>query len=151
MFLERAGALLPCLPILAIPAWSVWRVVKGARVGDWRRPGWFGHAAWASFAIAAMAWIWGAFSAPGLRTYHEVCGLRHRQPFDEGFYQAHRDDYFRLFPLTSKCNAGYDLVPAWVNPTVLVFFLLFLVSTAGLGWTTAHRRRRTSNLKGSTS
>ena len=53
--------------------------------------------------------------------------------------------------LSNKCNADYDLVPAWVNPTVAVFFLLFVVSAAGLVWTTAHRIRKTSREKRRTS
>jgi formate-dependent nitrite reductase membrane component NrfD len=28
------------------------------------------------------------------------------------------------FPLTTKCNAEYDLVPAWANPALAVLALL---------------------------
>lgn len=105
-------------------------MVRGARLGDWRRPGWFGHAAWASFALLALVWLWGALS--GGLDIEETCRLRHHEPYDEAYYQAHRDDYFRLFPLSQKCNAGYDLVAPWVNPAVAVLFLLLLAALTGL-------------------
>jgi hypothetical protein len=146
MTLERAASLIPFLVILVIPAWSVWRLVRGLRAGDWKRPGWFGHAAWASFFVTVVVWLRGLFSG-GLDS-EQACVDWHHQPFDSAYREAHRADWFRLFPLSNRCNAGYDLVPAWVNPTVAVFVLLFVVSVAGLGWTAALRLRETSKEKG---
>ena len=83
-----------------------------------------------------------------LITLEESCTRLSHQPYDNTYVEAHRADYFRLFPLSSKCNADYDLVPAWVNPTVAVLFLLFVASVAGLVWTTAIRLRQTSSKKG---
>jgi hypothetical protein len=137
--LEHAAALIPCLVVLVLPGWSLWRMVKGLRAGDWRRPAWFGHATWASFFLMVLAWLWGLAAGPALQSLEEKCSIRHHQPYDDAYYQAHRDDYHRLFPLSSKCNADYDLVPAWVNPTIAVFLLLLAVSIAGLVWTSAHR------------
>jgi hypothetical protein len=48
--------------------------------------------------------------------------------------------------LSTRCNAHYDLVPGWVNPTVVVFFILFVVSAAGLLWTAALRSKPKGNL-----
>lgn len=127
------------IPLL-ITAWSVWRLVRGLRAGDWRRPGWFAHAAWVSLVITVIVWFRGLFSG-GLDT-EEACQYWHHQPYDETYRRAHLDDWSRLFPLSNKCNAGYDLVPVWVNPTVAVFSLTFVAALAGLVWTSANRLRR---------
>ncbi len=140
MTLEQAASQIPCLVVLLIPGWSVWRLVRGVRVGQWRRPGWFGHAAWASFVLALLAWLRGVF-AGGLDV-EQTCTLRHGQRFDPDYYAAHRQDWFQLFPVTNKCHAGYELVPGWVNPAVAVFFLLFLVSSACLVGTATQRLRQ---------
>jgi hypothetical protein len=142
MTLERVASLLPCLPLLAVPAWSVWRMIRGLRAGDWRRPGWFGHAAWASFVLLMLVWLSGAF-AGGL-DMEETCRFQHHEPYDDTYYRSHREEYFRLFPLSRKCNADYDLVAAWVNPTVAVLFLLFVAALTGLGWATVRRRTRST-------
>lgn len=138
--MEYAASLIPFLVLLAIPAFSVWRVVKGLRTGDWNRPGWFGHAAWAAGCLTALAWLRGLLSG-GLDS-ERACTDWHHQPFDAAYREAHREEWFRLYPLTNKCNAHYDLVPAWVNPAVAVFFLLFVVSVVGLAWTTMLRMKR---------
>ncbi|GIF15818.1 hypothetical protein [Actinoplanes teichomyceticus] len=149
MSFERVASLLPLLPLLAVPAWSLWRLGRGLRAGDWRRPGWFGHAAWASFLLLVLAWLLGALS--GGLDLEETCRFQHHEPYDDTYYRAHRDDYFRLFPLSRKCHAGYDLVAAWVNPTVAVLLLLLVASLAGLGWASVRRRTRPMNEKGPTS
>jgi hypothetical protein len=128
------------IPVASVAGWSVWRMVRGLRAGDWRRPGWFGHAAWTCFLGAASAWLSGFF-AGGLE-WQKTCRYIRHQPYEDGYYQTHRADYFRLFPLSTRCNAHYDLVPGWVNPTVVVFFILFVVSAAGLLWTAALRSKQ---------
>lgn len=148
MTLERVASLLPLLPVLAIPGWSLWRVAHGLRTGDWRRPGWFGHLAWASFFLMGMAWLWGAL-AGGL-DLEETCRFEHHQPFDEANHDAHRDEYRRFFPLSMKCNADYDLVSAWVNPAVAVLFLLLVAGLTGLGWALVRRIPRSTKEKGQT-
>ncbi|WP_326754579.1 hypothetical protein OIE73_25330 [Streptomyces hirsutus] len=40
----------------------------------------------------------------------------------------------RLFPLHNKCNAEYDLVPAWVNPAIVNRVAFVLLATAVLLW-----------------
>lgn len=134
------AASLSFLVLVTIPAFSVWRVVSGLRTGGWHRPGWFAHAAWATGWLTALAWLRGLLAA-GLDS-ERTCVHWHHQPFDAAYREARRDDWFRLFPLSNKCNAHYDLVPAWVNPAIAVFFLLFVVSVVGLGWTTTLRLRR---------
>ncbi len=127
---ERIAGWLPLLALLALPGWSVGKMVVGLRRGSWQTPAWFGHAAWASFLLMVLAWLTGFF-AGGLQ-WQKTCSYVLHQPYDDAYYSRHRADYLRLFPLSRHCNAGYDLVPGWVNPAVVVFLLLFLVSLAGL-------------------
>lgn len=58
-----------------------------------------------------LVWWWGLASGPSLQSLEEKCTVRHHQPYDDAFYLAHQDDYF----------------------------LLFVVSVAGLVWTSARR------------
>lgn len=136
---ERVASLIPFLVLLAVPAVSTVKLIGALRTGTWKRPGWFAHATWTTFLLTALIWLKGVFSG-GLDS-ETSCTVGHHQPFDEVYRQAHRADLFRLFPLSNKCNADYDLVPIWVNPLLVVFFLLFVASVAGFLWTTAHQLR----------
>jgi hypothetical protein len=118
-------------------------MARGLLAGDWRQPGWFGHAASASFVLLVLAWLSGAFT--GGLDMEETCQFQHHQQYDDAYYRAHRDDYFQFFPLSRKCNADYDMVAAWVNPTVAVLFLLFVAALAGVAWATVRRRTRTTS------
>lgn len=146
MNLERVAALLPFIPLLAIPGWGVWRMGRGLRAGTWRRPGWFGHAAWVSLFLLVLVWLWGALS--GGLDIEENCRFQHRQPYDDAYYNAHRDDYFRLFPLSRNCNADYDMVASWVNPAVAALSLLAIVSLTGAVAALACQRTRTQRKRG---
>lgn len=53
----------------------------------------------------------------------EACALR-GQPYDHEYHSNHRYEQLQLFPLTSKCNVAYDLVPPWINPTLATLALL---------------------------
>lgn len=46
----------------------------------------------------------------------------------------------QFFPLHAWCNGSYDLVPAWVNPAVVVFGLLTLTAVACSIASAARRR-----------
>jgi hypothetical protein len=46
----------------------------------------------------------------------ETCGLRYGEPVDPAY--AYTGDHF--WPLSQRCNATFDLVPAYVNPGVAV-------------------------------
>jgi hypothetical protein len=54
----------------------------------------------------------------------EACALRAGQPYDHQYHSNHPYEQLQLFPLTSKCNAAYDLVPPWINPTLAILALL---------------------------
>ncbi|HEX5740582.1 MAG TPA: hypothetical protein VFY17_03385 [Pilimelia sp.] len=124
-------------------------MVRGARSGNWRRPAWFGHATWVFFCLTAGTWLWGSFS--GGLDMEEACRFQHGQPYDEAYYEAHRADYFRLFPLTRRCHATYDMVPAWVNPAVVGCGLLLATSAAGVLWARKHQAGSRTAHEGGTS
>ncbi|MCH0540270.1 hypothetical protein I3F58_11950 [Streptomyces sp. MUM 203J] len=71
----------------------------------------------ATSAAGAVVWAYGAL-APMLDV-QETCEYWHGVEFDDDFWSAHLEESRRLFPLHSRCNAGYGLVPSWVNPTVV--------------------------------
>ncbi|MFB7373173.1 hypothetical protein ACFC0D_25375 [Streptomyces sp. NPDC056222] len=63
-----------------------------------------------------LIFVMGA-SAGGLDV-REACGLA-GQDYDEAYRAEHWQEPSRLFPLHNKCNASFDLVPAWINPTLV--------------------------------
>ncbi|GAA4263585.1 hypothetical protein [Dactylosporangium darangshiense] len=137
---------LTTLACLLIPAgvacwsvWSLWRLIGGVRAGDWRRPGWFGHVPWLSLLGTAVAWLCGVLFGGSL-DIAESCTYQHHQQYDAAYREAHPDGF--LFPLSTKCNAGYDLVPSWVNPAIAAFFLVFVAGVAGAVWTWRARLRQ---------
>ncbi|MFD6325247.1 hypothetical protein ACFWOL_20775 [Streptomyces sp. NPDC058442] len=64
----------------------------------------------------------------------ETCGYTHHQTYDSAYLEAHPEAFNELFPLSNKCNAHYDLVPAWVNPTIANCAAFVLLATAVLLW-----------------
>ncbi len=93
----------------------------------------------ASLILCGITFFVGA-SASGL-DIAENC-MRAAQVFDYEYLVAHREEAQRIFPMYSPCNADFDLVPAWVNPGLLIFVFLtlacltaFIVSLAKLSLT----------------
>ena len=60
--MERAAAFAPLLLLLAIPALSAWRLIRGLRSGPWKRPAWFAQAAWVALFFMAWVWLLGTFA-----------------------------------------------------------------------------------------
>lgn len=135
-----------CLLALA-PGWSLWQLVRGVHRGSWCTPGWFGRATWTSLYLAVGTWLWGLFSQSGIADAEDVCRY-HGQPYDAVYVDTHGEAAMRLFPLSEPCNASYDLVPMWVNPTFVVFTVVFASSLGGMVVTLLQRRqaRRDSSL-----
>lgn len=49
------------------------------------------------------------------------------EAYDPTYRSTHWQEPGRWFPLHNRCHAGFDLVPAWVNPALV---LLALVTVA---------------------
>ena len=52
------------------------------------------------------------------------------ETYDRAYRRANFDEYTQWFPLHDKCHAGYDLVPGWVNPTLVVLPVLAVACLA---------------------
>ncbi|MGW4163746.1 hypothetical protein [Streptomyces sp. NPDC004788] len=110
--------------------WNLFRIAGGLRDGSWRRPRWWARALSVSLCAGLLAWARGLF-AGGLDVRETCVHLRHEN-YDEAYRKVHAEEFSKLFPLHDKCNADYDLVPAWVNPTVVILAVVALVALAVL-------------------
>jgi hypothetical protein len=120
--------------------WNVFRLVTGVRDGSWRHPMWWTRLCSVALFAGAAAWIRGLF-AGGLDA-RTTCLFVHRERYDEAYRQSHTSDFDRIFPLHNMCNAHADLVPAWVNPTIVVCGVVALAAAAVvLRFGTAHALR----------
>lgn len=73
-----------------------------------------------------IVWLWGALS--GGLDVAETCTLLRGQEYDDAYRAEHWREPSQIFPLHNRCNASYDLVPAWINPTLVFLALLASVS-----------------------
>ncbi|MFF9123819.1 hypothetical protein ACF09J_11025 [Streptomyces sp. NPDC014889] len=125
--------------MLAGPALWFWgRLPAGGR---WRRSaGWFAGTAVLLLLGTVAAWFVGALAGTSLdpaKACHAV-----GQTYDEDYRSAHLNDT-QLFPLHDPCNAGYDLVPGWVNPAVVVLPALAVACLAySVRLAVIHRRTK---------
>ncbi|MGW5423989.1 hypothetical protein [Streptomyces sp. NPDC003943] len=110
--------------------WNLFRIAGGLRDGRWRRPVWWARVFSVSLCAGLVAWLWGLFTG-GLDVRKTCLYLRHEN-YDEAYRKVHTEEFSKLFPLHNKCNADYDLVPAWVNPTVVICAVVALVALAVL-------------------
>ncbi|WP_406500930.1 hypothetical protein OG936_39805 (plasmid) [Streptomyces sp. NBC_00846] len=122
-----ATVLLPPL-LLALFCLSVWKTVRGMVQRRWARPGWWAFPAVVLVGVGCATWFAGVFSG-GLDS-QETC-----QMLGVGYDDAYRTEYWRepsqWFPLHNKCNADYDLVPVFVNPTLVAVAVLVPGCAAG--------------------
>jgi hypothetical protein len=125
----KTAALLSVVGIfIAWLTWNLWnllRITTGLRKQEYRRPMWwtrvFSVALFADFSI----WTWGV-SRGGIDV-SETCGIFHGEHYDEAFRQAHSEEFQQLFPLHNKCNRYFDLVAAWINPSIVALTLLSVI------------------------
>ncbi|MEU6841792.1 hypothetical protein ABZ930_07975 [Streptomyces sp. NPDC046716] len=117
---------------------SAYLLYVGLRDRWWRGAKWWAHLLSVSLFAALAVWLRGLFSM-GLNV-REECQFTHHQLYDAAYRDAHTAEYNKWFPLHSKCNAGYDMVPAWVNPVVVLALAVSLVCLAVLVRLAAARR-----------
>ncbi|MFF5640706.1 hypothetical protein [[Kitasatospora] papulosa] len=133
-----AAIALPPL-LLAVFVLSLRKTARGLSARRWERPGWWAFPAVVLTGLGCVAWFAGVFSG-GLDT-REACVSR-----GAGYDEAYRSEYWRepsrWFPLHNKCNAGFDLVPAWVNPTLVAIALLLVGCAAGAVTTAVIGRKK---------
>ncbi|MER6151121.1 hypothetical protein [Streptomyces hirsutus] len=133
--IESIGVLAVSGLLLAWLLWSLWnlyRIPAGLRDGSWQRPLWWARLWSLALFVGCVAWLRGALS--GGLDVGETCAYVHHQTYDRAYLAARAEESGRLFPLHEKCNGAYDLVPAWVNPTILNCAAFVLLATAVLLW-----------------
>ncbi|MFJ9085113.1 hypothetical protein ACIRL3_22120 [Streptomyces sp. NPDC102384] len=110
------------------------------KVALWWNPGfWFGSSVVAG-AMLVPTWFWGAFS--GALDVAEACTLGEGQRFDESYRQELGRQPSGPFPLHNMCNASYDLVPGWVNPTLAGLAVVVAGTLIAAGVTAVVQLRR---------
>lgn len=72
--------------------------------------------------LTFLVFFQGAF-ASGLDVA-EACELGAGQSYDREYRSQNAHEQLQLFPLTSKCNAEYGLVPPWTNPALAILAIL---------------------------
>ncbi|MET9918129.1 hypothetical protein ABZZ04_13690 [Streptomyces sp. NPDC006435] len=72
--------------------------------------------------FTVVVWVLGVF-AGGLDV-RETCELTHHTTYDQAWRDRTGADGTSYFPLANACNEQVDLVPAWVNPTIVVLVVL---------------------------
>jgi hypothetical protein len=134
--------LIACSLVAAVPAVLVlWLWGRPLFDYRWRTPGWFIATAALCVVAAAVTWLIGAFAGSSMDP-EESCHTA-GTTYDEAYRSAHWREPSRWFPLHNKCNAGYDLVPVWVNPALVLLLLLATTSLGVAVWlAVAHRRTK---------
>jgi hypothetical protein len=122
-----AASALPLL-FLAVFVLSVWKPARGLPARCWKRPAWWVFPAVMLVGIGCVTWFVGAFS--GGLDVGEACAARGVH-YDDEYRAEHWREPSRWFPLHNKCNAQDDLVPTFVNPTLVGVAVLLLCCVAG--------------------
>lgn len=118
-----AAVVLPPL-LLALVALSVWKTARGLPARQWRNPRWWVFPAVLLAAAGCVTWFIGTF-ASGFDV-RETCRDR-----GFGYDDAQRPEPSQGFPLHYWCNADHDLVPAFVNPSLIAVAVALLGCAAG--------------------
>lgn len=126
------------LPLLA----GLWFWSRPLFSGTWRRsPAWFTWSALLLLLGAGVTYLVGSLAGGSLDP-EEACH-RAGETYDRAYRRANSEEYTRWFPLHDKCHAGYDLVPAWVNPVFAALPVLALFCLAyAVGLAVVQRRTK---------
>ncbi|MGW4596899.1 hypothetical protein ACWEOA_16560 [Streptomyces sp. NPDC004457] len=154
--MKQLGALFTAVVLIGWSVWNLWnlyRIVTGLRDAPWRRPLWWARVCSVALFTGLVSWIWGVLR--GGLDVRETCQFVHHEHYDRAYRDAHAAEFRKFFPLHDKCNAHFDLVPAWVNPSITVCAVIATTAVAVLLKSgIAHLRRRSaaggSALSGST-
>ncbi|MCC9738294.1 hypothetical protein [Streptomyces sp. MNU89] len=108
---------------------AVWFWSRPLFLGTWRRsPAWFTWSAVFLLMGAGVTYLIGSLPGASLDP-REACH-KAGQAYDRTYRRTNFEEYTRWFPLHDKCHAGYDLVPAWVNPALAALPALALLCLA---------------------
>jgi hypothetical protein len=108
------------LLVFGILLWFWFRALLNDR---WHTAGWFAGTAVLLLVVTGVIYLFGAWS--GGLDVGEACAAD-GEIYDGDYRAANIGEFNQWFPLENKCNAGYDLVPGWVNPTLVVLAVLIV-------------------------
>jgi hypothetical protein len=126
--------------VLAGPGlWFWFRSLTGGR---WRHSaGWFAGTAVMLLLGTGVTYVIGSLTGASLDP-EEACHAA-GQIYDGAYRTTNFDEYTQWYPLHNKCHAGYDLVPGWVNPALVVLPVLALACVAySIRLAVIHRRTK---------
>ncbi|MFF0160185.1 hypothetical protein ACFYRY_22020 [Streptomyces sp. NPDC005263] len=134
--------LLLVLLVLVLVGPGLWFWCRSLAGGRWRHStGWFALTAALLVLGAGAVYLVGSLAGANLDP-EEACHSR-GETYDRAYRRANFDEYTQWFPLHDKCNAGYDLVPGWVNPTLVVLPVLAVACLAyAVRLAVLHRRTK---------
>ncbi|MFH8242646.1 hypothetical protein [Streptomyces sp. NPDC018321] len=129
-------------PILLPLLVGLWFWSRPLFSGTWRRsPAWFAGSALLLLVGAGVTYLVGSLAGASLDP-EEACH-RAGETYDRAYRRANFEEYTRWFPLHDKCHAGYDLVPAWVNPAFVALLVMALACLAyAVGLAVVQRRTK---------
>ncbi|WP_433158628.1 hypothetical protein [Kribbella sp. CA-247076] len=128
-------AVLLVFVVVAGPGLFLWG--RALVTGRWRRSAaWYAGTGVLLVVATGVTYLAGALAGASLDP-EEACHAD-GEPYDRAYRRANFEEYTRWFPLHDKCHAGYDLVPAWVNPTLVVLPVLAVACLAYAAWCRSH-------------
>ncbi|MGW7577829.1 hypothetical protein [Streptomyces sp. NPDC054765] len=134
------------LAVLAVLILWLW--TRPLFTGRWKTPGWFVGTAGLCIIATVVTWFIGAFAGTSMDP-EESCHAS-GTTYDRTDRSIHWQEPAQWFPLHDKCNATYDLVPAWVNPALVLLPLPAITCLAMAVWLTVANRLTKSRTKKAT-
>lgn len=129
------------IPILLPLLIGLWFWSRPLFSGTWRRsPSWFTWSAVLLLLGTGVSYLVGSLAGASLDP-EEACH-KAGQTYDRAYRRANFEEYTQWFPLHDRCHAGYDLVPAWVNPALVVLPVLALLCLAYAAGLAVNRRTK---------
>lgn len=135
--------------ILAVPVvvlaglgWGLWGTVRAVRARAWTAVGSWLHFALLAASCTVLMYGHGVLASLAF-DIEETCELLKGQEYDHSYRSEHWQEPSRWFPLHNKCNASYDLVPSYVNPSVVVLAIVTLGCAVTAVTMAVRSRRRT--------
>ncbi|WP_351226850.1 hypothetical protein [Streptomyces sp. NPDC002133] len=125
--------------VVALVGWSTWRIVRGGVTGRWNRPAWWLLLAFVCLVAGAVVWSAGAFA--GGHDIADTC-RRAGQVYDVAYREEHWQEPRQWFPLHNRCNAAYDAVPGYVNPSVVILAVCTVLALGGAVGSAIIRRKK---------
>lgn len=136
------GLLLVLLLLVVLAGPGMWFWVRSLVGGRWRHSaGWFTGTAVLLLLGTGVTYLIGSLAGTSLDP-EEACHAA-GQTYDRAHRRAHFEENTQWFPLHDTCHAGYDLVPGWVNPTLVILPVLAVACLAyAVRLAVIHRRTK---------